>query len=601
MFFNSLSNKSAVCLYDVLSGRKALIEQTPFKVGSGAVCDWKIEQPQVPEEWFEIQRKGSNFFVAAGRSTDSIVFNAEPKCRLTEIEEKADHIICIAGEFLLLRKTRKPTEWLAKLDYRKWFIYDEASGNRLGPYAPDALATEVHRYGGSGDAILLCEGMRTRGFLASMLLPALAPDGGFEPAEPAEPSSHSPFPPNHLSPPTDSEHGEFTCPVCWLKFDRGDVMNIAAHTTLRGDPLLGEFEMQRFHATRFTDRGIALDPMNIPALDQACPHCRRKLPPAFLDQPHHIFSIIGAPSAGKSYFLSVLTRRLQEVLFRNFGISFRDADPTGNRILNQMVSRLFGQSTPEEAYLAKTDLEGELYETLPRHGQNVKLPRPFIFNLSRPLSPEDDFSVIFYDNAGEHFQPGRNSTDSPGAQHIAVASGIFFLFDPLHSPDFLRHMGNTADPQAADKRDEQQEVLLAETEVRIKSLLGLSSRDKITTPLAVMIGKCDTWLHLLGSEPLEPSVRDGRLDLMALLRNSSRLRSLLCEITPAMVSNAEAISSEVMFFAISPLGSSPVVFTDASGIRKVGPDPSQIAPVDVEVPALWCLSQLAPSMIPSIR
>ena len=34
--------------------------------------------------------------------------------------------------------------------------------------------------------------------------------------------------------------GEFTCPVCWLHFDTGDVMHIAVHDSLRGDPVLGE-------------------------------------------------------------------------------------------------------------------------------------------------------------------------------------------------------------------------------------------------------------------------------------------------------------------------------------------------------------------------
>jgi predicted RNA-binding Zn-ribbon protein involved in translation (DUF1610 family) len=34
--------------------------------------------------------------------------------------------------------------------------------------------------------------------------------------------------------------GEFTCPVCWLHFDGGDIMHIAVHDSLRGDPILGE-------------------------------------------------------------------------------------------------------------------------------------------------------------------------------------------------------------------------------------------------------------------------------------------------------------------------------------------------------------------------
>src|SRR5262245_45449034 len=34
--------------------------------------------------------------------------------------------------------------------------------------------------------------------------------------------------------------GALTCPVCWLRFDTGDIMHIAVHDSLRGDLLLGE-------------------------------------------------------------------------------------------------------------------------------------------------------------------------------------------------------------------------------------------------------------------------------------------------------------------------------------------------------------------------
>ena len=109
----------------------------------------------------------------------------------------------------------------------------------------------------------------------------------------------------------DSDSGEFTCPTCWLKFDRGDVMHVAVHDSLFGDPLLGEEQMKRFHATRFNDRGQALDDYGIPCTEIACPHCRRTLPPGFFDEPHKIFSIVGAPQSGKSYYLTVLIKLLQ--------------------------------------------------------------------------------------------------------------------------------------------------------------------------------------------------------------------------------------------------------------------------------------------------
>ena len=43
-------------------------------------------------------------------------------------------------------------------------------------------------------------------------------------------------------------------------------------------------------------------------------------------------------------------------------------------------------------------------------------------------------SLIFYDNAGEHFEPGIANEESPGTLHVASSSGIFFFL--TSSPEF---------------------------------------------------------------------------------------------------------------------------------------------------------------------
>jgi hypothetical protein len=490
---------------------------------------------------------------------------------------------------------------VAQVDPRQWFITDSRNGLSTGPCEWSELPRQLRARSGADDALVLCKGL-AMGFYPHDLVHdmpehALHP-GGSAPAGNAQKASFTPMMAAAADTGIDVEYGEFTCPVCWLKFNRGDVMNIATHASLRGDPVLGEAAMQRFHATRFNDRGQALDAMGVPSPEQACPHCRRLLPPAFMDMPHHIFSIVGAPSSGKSYYLSVLVKMLQASLYQHFGVTFRDSDPSSNVILTQMKTQLFSAGSVEDAYLAKTDLEGALYESLPRQGRMVRLPRPFTFKLSG-RDPSREASIVFYDNAGEHFEPTRNSADSPGAQHIAVASGVFFLFDPLHSADFRQLLTEVNDPQLLGQRLDQQDVILAETEVRIKTLLGMESRQKLDTPFAVMLGKCDTWLPLLGSEPLLPALVGGKLSLPNLRTNSARLRELMLRIAPAIVANAEAISSEVMFFALSPLGVSPIEFTDHDGSRKIGPDPRKLNPQFVEVPTLWVLSKLMPDIIPA--
>ena len=544
-----------------------------------------------------INRALNAYHVYPGNGCDSLLFDGQEVSN-AGIGDDAEHTMVVRGHPFVLRSgSGDDGQWIQKIDPTQWYVYTRLVQEWAGPVTQGELPLMTHCE--PGDMIVMCAGMKEMGFYPHQIMPRLVSSA----TNGSVPVPRTPEVQAFESPEINSEYGEFTCPVCWFRFDRGDVMNIAVHASLRGDALLGEEHLQRFLASRFNDRGQALDAMGLAAPETACPHCRRKLPPNFLDQPHHIFSIVGAPSSGKSYYLSVLIKMMQDIAFKQFGVTFRDAAPSENAVLNDMRNHLFSAGTPEEAYLAKTDLEGALYETLPRQGRQVRLPKPFVFRLTDRERGEDGFSIVFYDNAGEHFEPGRNSADSPGAQHIAVASGIFFLFDPLYNPEFRRKLDGHSDPQLAQRRSDQQDILLAESETRIKEILGLSSSERISTPLAVIAGKSDAWLKMLGSDPLLPALQSGhdgaRVRLDHLKANSERVRELLLGICPSIVANAEAISSNVMFFAASPLGHPPVQFKDSEGHLRIGPDPAKLAPQRVEDATLWVLSQIAPTMFPS--
>jgi len=391
---------------------------------------------------------------------------------------------------------------------------------------------------------------------------------------------------------TPNPDGEFTCPVCWLRFDTGDVMHIAVHDSLRGDPLLGEDAQQRFLATRFNNAGQALDAMGIPSSEIACPHCRRKLPPGFLEMPHHIVSLVGDQSAGKSYFLSVLTKVFPATIYREFGVVFQDSDPTGNAPVNDMRKSLFGAQTPAQAKLAKTVFEGAMYERLPRQGRMVALPHPFVYTLTPEDKTREQCALIFYDNAGEHFQPGVNIVEQPGAQHVASAAGILYLFDPFNSPEFRRAIRETKDPQMERPIVDQQDIILAEMRARIQVIRNLRAGEPIDTPVAFIVGKYDVWRQLLNDRPLREPLHDGKLDEAALEENSNVIRDLLC---PTVVANAEALSSNVKFFYASSFGHTPLKI----GPSEYVPDPAKLQPIQVETPLLWLLSQISPSLVKS--
>jgi hypothetical protein len=390
-----------------------------------------------------------------------------------------------------------------------------------------------------------------------------------------EPSPSSTLLPN--------SEGNLTCPVCWLHFDAGDIMHIAVHDSLRGDPVLGEDAQQRFLATRFNNASQALDAMGLRCSDLACPHCRRKLPPGFLEISHHIISLVGDQSAGKSYYLSVLTKVLPATLYREFGIVFQDSDPTGNAPVNDMRKALFGAQTPSQAKLAKTVFEGAMYERLPRQGRMVALPRPFLYTLASEDRKGEQCALIFYDNAGEHFQPGINIVEQPGAQHVASAAGIIYLFDPFNSPEFRHHLRDTKDPQLEKPVVDQQDIILAEMRARIQNIRNLRVGEAIQTPVAFVVGKYDAWTHLLTNRNLRNPVSFGELDASIVEENSEIVRNLLHQLCPAVVANAEALSTDVNFFAASSFGHTPLKI----GPGEYVPDPFQLHPLFVEVPLAW--------------
>ena len=469
-----------------------------------------------------------------------------------------------------------------------WVLFDAQTGDQLGEFPPERLLDVAQELGRATDTLACTPQGLEVGFNLSQIAPLLAPQ-----VQAADNQKRG----SMLV--AEQNRGAHLCPVCWTRFDAGDALSVAVHEDLRGDPILGSDVRLRFQPTRFNDQGLALDPMGLACTDIACPHCRRQLPPGYLDRPHRIISLIGAPSAGKSYYLAVLTRTLQDRLPEDFNLAFKDGDPSGNMLLNQMRNTLFSAATPEDALLGKTALEGSTYEKLPRLGRMVSLPRPFIYSISRPGQQRNETSVILYDNAGEHFEPGIDIHDSPGAMHVATSSGLIFLFDPTANARFKAKLVGVDDPQFTLKgRIDQQDSILAEMETRMKRVLGLAQDERIKTPLAFVVGKSDTWEKLLSS-PLEPIIKSGALDLAAVGRNSARVREVLVALCPGLVASAESLAEQISYFAATSFGHTPVMIQAGLNKGRIAPDPQRLAPAHVEEPLYWLMHLASPAMFPS--
>ena len=612
----AFAHKLSLGVVNCLSGEYKQGQSSPFVIGSGAESDMVLNDDSILDQHCVIEKtkKGIQLRSIQPEHPDGgIVLDGNPTT-LVQLKARTEHSIQVGKSFLIIVTTMSPKKeniqmWGANIKNGGWIINKSNKAAATRPLQINEVFDARDSMGLDPDSTPVFKGSSEVGFYLRQLM-VLEPEREAPSTEDEIESDKEPVADRvvdeEMENPSmtryiDSDNGEFTCPICWLKFDRGDVMHVAVHDSLFGDPLLGEEQMKRFHATRFNDRGQALDECGIPCTEIACPHCRRTLAPGFFDEPHKIFSIVGAPQSGKSYYLTVLIKLLQTTLFRDFGVVFRDADPSGNAPINEMKAHLFSAQNPAQAFLTKTQLEGAMYERLPRYDRMVTLPKPFIYSLSGAESDDENCSIVFYDNAGEHFQPGQDSTNSPGAQHIASSDAIFFLFDPTINPDFRRSISDSEDPQFKSQVSDQQDIILAETEVRIKKLLGLGRREKVQTPLAIIIGKCDSWIDKIGSENLKNPIVDGTLDVGAVEANSQLVRNLMEEHCPYVIANAERISSDVCYFAASAFGHTPVTFEDDKGVSRIGPDPQKINPMYVEIPTLWALSRVRPGLVPFFK
>ena len=440
----------------------------------------------------------------------------------------------------------------------------------------------------------------------SATAPAAAP-----PAPPAKPKA--PPPARALLLP------KVVCPHCWHQFAPQDVLWVARHAELIGDPIAGPDASLRFLPSQFTVDGAARDPRGMVCQALACPNCHLVIPRPLIEAEPLFASIVGVSASGKSYFLTAMAWELRRLLPKHFGVSFNDADPYFNRTLNQHEETLFLASDPEQhVKLDKTDTVGSLLYDQIRMGQQViSLPRPFLFTI-RPagrhpnaeLAAHSTRVLCVYDNAGEHFSPGEDTTSSPVTQHLGASSRVLmFLYDPTQDPRFrAQFRGLSADPQLGDHTPtRRQETILIETITRLRQFAGLPATQPINRPLLVVIPKADVWGKLidldLSTEPIIPeAIAGGKLDGVDLDRvdrvSASVREMLLQKIAPEFISTAEELCKKVVYIPVSAMGGSPEVVPGREGLWI---RPSQIKPRWVTVPFLYMFARWSHDVIGGVR
>ena len=397
---------------------------------------------------------------------------------------------------------------------------------------------------------------------------------------------------------TEVPDGDLLCPHCWKSFDPDYVLYISVHPDLFGDPVLGKYVQKRFVPTVFNQSGQPLDEKGLPATEMACPRCHLRIPAGLLDTPALYFSIAGAISSGKSHLLTCMTHQLRKTLPEYFGAAFFDADPRLNETLNSYERELFMSLSPEKVTsLPATQISGDGISNRVRlNDTEIELPQPFVFEF-RSRDGVDDLNMVFYDNSGEMFVPGRDEWGNQATFHLSHSDGIIFLFDPTSDAAMRLSVCDKRDPQiSSNPRVVDQTLLFNEMINRIRRHANMLSSDTCKIPLAVAVVKYDTWRESFDRTPaglpLAAPESGGKgenwiLDLDAILDVSFALRELLLKYVPGLVNAAESFFDSVTFVPVSNFGT--IAEQNDDGV--IGIVPEKLKPVWVEVPFLTLLAQ----------
>jgi hypothetical protein len=392
-----------------------------------------------------------------------------------------------------------------------------------------------------------------------------------------------------------------TCPHCWAEFPPAQVRFVAEHAALQGDAVLGESAAMRFLPSRFDARGRAIDPLGATASRMACMRCHLEVPPAALELPQAIVSIVGAPASGKSVMLAAASFSLRSGLVVD-GLEFIDADPSLNDLTLELESSLFRSSTPDRpAMIAKTDLAGRLYRSFRVGDANWTAPKPQLFVVGRGSQRR---LLCLYDNAGEHFLPGADAPHEPVTRHLGVSRSLIFVVDPTQDQRVIERLGGREAVQAvggAGSIDQRQDLILIEVANRVRRLRGLSAFDRLPFRIVLALSKADIW-GAVTEPPIAADFggyRAGKSIAVppksVLKQADATCRDFLSRYMPELLATARALDPDLRIVPFSGLGHPP---SSATRGERLAIRPRDVNPVWPAAPLVVALAEAEPTLFP---
>lgn len=382
------------------------------------------------------------------------------------------------------------------------------------------------------------------------------------------------------------------CTTCWASFELNQLRFIAEHPLLSSDPVAGKDAMLRFRPSVFDKRGAAIDPEGASCTSIACPRCRCELPNKILHDPILPISVVGSPASGKSCLLASGLRTIRRS-GTEFGFSLMDAAPSLNTHIHDLEETLFPRERGKSnVHIGKTDPSDlSTYKQILVGIGEASVPRPI--HLTWKDIKNHQRTIVFHDTAGEAFL--HKTKLSPSVEHLASATSIIFVLDPLQDPA-TRHVLDVNDPQVElfeKSGSSRQDLIILETADRIRKLRGLTNQEPIDIPMIFVINKFDAWSSLLtdveisDNPVIEKNDGNVQLDYHLIKDVNNSIRNMLSEYLPDWIDSIDSISSNSTLIPCAPLGISPT--GGEFGALEI--NTSSVSPIWAHIPFLIAIEK----------
>ncbi|MGI9460730.1 MAG: TRAFAC clade GTPase domain-containing protein [Pirellulales bacterium] len=281
--------------------------------------------------------------------------------------------------------------------------------------------------------------------------------------------------------------------------------------------------------------------------------CDFKFPSMFRPIPKLCFPTLGVPSAGKTHWLSMVYRQLNNGVFKE-DIEFAKIRSDGSAYFDRLIDDILNAKVGPEAT------------------QTSSLPSPLVFNfIDNDKLGRSNILVNCFDYSGEVLS--NMTLEDHQRKRAFDADGYFYFLDPT----------KPSDEQTAPLSDFRQDV---------RSVKNLKAGQKLRCPVALCVPKID----LLPSEPFArgSNVIDNfydelgdigwGMDYGSIDRRSDLMQRLRNDIWPNWEIERQIndlFGGRFMFFPFTPVGLNEPGETDLS-MRT-------ISPVGIVQPLIWLL------------